>query len=347
MEEIQVKSARKKKILLVSLLIVLVLVIGGFTYYWLIYKNNLAKQTNLGTDETADWPSYQNNIFGYSIKYPKIWQVDEQDLAAVKFSKQGSHDATLGSSSTTLVEILSNSDDNSLKVEDWAENSLKNQKAPLSETLIGGKVAVLANINLDGLKIQEGFLIADEIRYQLKQIDSTQTTYDYFTQMLKSFKLIAIKQDNSQSTNVTTDILSQTYTDEKYGLSMKYPKDWYSQDLGNANDGQTLTQIGFAPNNLDKNVFLIKITNRSLDNEITLYKAGLDPGEISSEQDSAVGGKSGKKVISLTGSIETVAIFIDRNNKTYIFIGESKNRAADYQLYYNEMVASINFLTWR
>lgn len=346
----QDRSVKKKKIIIISIIFVLVLIIGGLFYYFLIYRNAKSKATNLNIDETADWETFENKTYGYSIKYTKDWQVDEKDVAQVKFTQRGNQDATLGNSLNTLVEIQSSTiDDKSLKTEDWANDTLKGETYTLSETLIGGKLSILANINTltvtqKDVQIQDGFLIADDMKYQFRQVDSNKTTYDNFNKMLKSFKLIAKEEDTGHSSNLTTEDLPQTYTDEEFGISIKYPKDWFTKDLGSEGNSFILNQVGFSENNTDKVLFEIKITNRSIDEEISAYKANFTASEILSEQDTSITGFGGKKIISLKDGIEGTAIFINKNNRIYMFIGEDKNSNSSYQLYYDKMIESIKFL---
>lgn len=344
------RSVKKKKIIIISIIFSLVLIIGALFYYFLVYRNAHSKSMNSNIDETADWQFFENKIYGYSIKYPKDWQVNEKDLADVKFTQKGNQDATLGNSLNTLVEIQTGTiDDKSLKTEEWANDILKGETYTLSETLIGGKQAILANINSlsvtqKDIQVQDGFLIADEIKYLFKQVDSTKTTYDNFNKMLKSFKLIAKEKATNSSSNLGQEVLPQTYTDEEFGVSIKYPKNWFTKDLGNEGSSSILSQVGFSENHTDEVLFKIKITNRNLDEEVVLYKAGFTSSEITSEQDTTIEGFTGKKIISLKGGVEETAIIINKNGKIYMFIGENKNDNSDYQLYYDQMIDSVRFI---
>ena len=345
----QDKSVKKKKII-VLIIFILVLITGGLFYYFLIYKNAKSKSTNSNIDETANWETFENKIYGYSIKYPKDWQADEKDLADVKFAQKGNQDATLGNNLSTLVEIFSSTiDDKSLKTEAWANDVLKGETYTFSETLIGGKLSILANIKSlsvtqKDVQVQDGFLIADDVKYQFRQVDSSKTTYDNFNKMLKSFKLIAKEKDTNSSSNLGEDILPQTYTDEEFGISIKYPKNWFTKDLGNEGSSYILSQVGFSENNTDEVLFDIKITNRNIDEEVASYKAGFVSSEITAEQDANMASFSGKKIISLKEGIEKTAIIINKSGKIYMFIGEDKNTNSSSKLYYDQMIESLKFI---
>jgi len=344
------RSQKKKKIIIISISFILVLIAGAIFYYFYIYQNSKSQITNSNIDETEDWLNFENKLYGYSIKYPKDWQVNEKDLADVKFTQKGNQDATLGNNLNALVEIISSSlDDANLRSEDWAKNYLSKENYSLNEALIGGKQAILANITTlnvtnSDVQIQYGFLIADEIKYIFKQVDSTKSAYDNFNKMIRSFKLIARENNNASSSNLATEILPQTYTNEEFGISIKYPKDWFTNDLGNEGNSFILSQIGFSENNTDKVLFCLKITNRNIDEEIASYKAGFASSEIKTEQDTSIDGYNGKKIISYKDGIEKTAIFINKNGKIYMLIGESKNDNSSYQLYYDQMVESIKFI---
>jgi len=340
-EKTQAKFSNLKWLLVVLVCIIL----GGvaFSYYQFVYKEKKTANPNpTATDETSDWSTFQNSIYGYSIKYPKIWDVDEKDTADVKFSKKAGIDSTLGTSPEIMVEIKATADDGQTKLEDWVKAELKDTKYTPTSTLIGGKEGILATITSDDT--QEVYLVADSTKYHLDQIESSKETVDYFSQMVKTFKLVAKeKSPISQETN-PTDILSQTNTNESFGYSIKYPKDWQTIDLNEGND-HILDQVGFAnqaePDNI---LFAFKVSDRTVDDETTLYKAGFDPSEIEVEKEANLGEYQGKKIVTTKGNVEVAALFLRRNEWTYVISGQAKNPSLDFQLYFDQMISSINFL---
>ncbi len=77
------KSTNNKGIspVAVVIIIVLIIAIGGGFWYFLIRKENVntnsvnitpAANTNTSLD-TTDWQTFQNNTYGYQLKFPKDW----------------------------------------------------------------------------------------------------------------------------------------------------------------------------------------------------------------------------------------------------------------------------------
>ncbi len=336
------EGEKKKEGLIKWLLIALVAVIlagGGFFYYIYIYKKGQPTTTTTSsTDETSTWKTYKNNTYGYSLKYPEGWQVDEKDAADIKFSKK-SKDATLGTDQKILFEVKSKSEENT-KLSDWVKDELKNTPYTFNDSLLGGKVAVTITNSSD--QTQQIFLLADNTKYQLLQAEGTK---EDFNKIAKTFKLIARETSKNSTETTSTDVLTQTFTNENYGYSVKYPEEWVSKDMNATKDENVLDQVGFQPTAASDTItFTIKITGRTVDNEVILYKAGLEPAKLTSETDASLGGYSGKKITSIKDSVETAAIFLKKGDNTFIIIGETKNPSATYKLYFDQMVASIKFI---
>ncbi|OGD57328.1 hypothetical protein A2V71_00715 [Candidatus Berkelbacteria bacterium RBG_13_40_8] len=336
-------GAKKKtgalKWLLTSLVIV-VLGAAAFFYYVYIYKKAQPTTTTTpDTSETANWQTYKNTIYGYSLKYPEGWEVDEKDVADVKFSKKPK-DATLASDQKILFEVKSASTGKGTKTADWVKDELKDTPYSAAESLLGGKEAITITQTSD--QTQEVFLIADDTKYRLLQAEGTK---EDFGKIVKTFKLIARETTKTTNTTTSTDILSQTYTNENYGYSVKYPGEWVAKDMNATKEEHVLDQIGFQPTAASDTIaFSVKVTDRTVDNEVTLYKAGLDTAKLTAEIDASLGGYSGKKITSIKGSVETAAIFLQKGGDCYIISGEVKNPAATYKLYFDQMVASFQFI---
>lgn len=320
-------------------LVVVILAAGGFFYYIYIYKKGQPTTTTTTTsDETSTWKTHKNTTYGYSLKYPADWQVDEKDVADVKFSKK-SKDATLGTDKI-LFEVKSGVAEENTKLADWVKDELKDTPFTSSDSLLGGKVAVTITNTSDDT--QQIFLIADNTKYRLLQAEGTK---EEFIQIAKTFKLIAKETSKTTTKTSSTDVLTQTYTNENYGYSVKYPEEWVSKDMNATKEENVYDQVGFQPTAASDTItFSIKITNRTVDNEVILYKAGLDTAKLVAETDASLGGYSGKKITSIKGSVETATIFLKKGDNTFIIIGETKNPSATYKLYFDQMVASIRFI---
>ena len=73
-------------------------------------------------DEIANWQTYRNEEYGFEIKYPQDWQVNNL-TSEIKISKSGS-----------FLEIVENKNDNNLTLDEWFKE----------ETIINGRPTVKA-----------------------------------------------------------------------------------------------------------------------------------------------------------------------------------------------------------
>lgn len=314
-EEEKSKSNRLKWILFGTL--TAVLMVSTVVYYFYVYRQTSTKTTEV-TDDTQNWETYKNGTYGYSLKYDKTWQLNDSDDADVKFNFKTSGDPTLATEKLYL-EVLSS-------------NTSESYDSKMKEKyLIAGK---------EGRKTTENgknaiILIADATKYMLLQNDLDEKT---FLIAARSFKLISKNPESATSSSSSKDsvsqsILPQTYTNDSYFYLVKYPKEWLDLDMNSSKETFFLDQIGFKPISADSSLFIIKVSNRTLKEEISFYKSNLD-GTITTETTNSI--------ISKKGDIETSANFKENKGKVYIISGESID--PKYKLFYSDMYQSFKLL---
>jgi hypothetical protein len=311
---------------------VAVVVVAGFLYYYFYIKKGATSLSITTADQTADWETYENKVFGYSIKYDKTWQLSDEDDADVNFLQEQNPDPTLAGPQKTILEIKSSSAPTA-SYDDWFnELSLKSSKS--QSFIVGGK---------DGREIIQGskaqiFLIADSLRYQIIEQDAT--TKD-FLKAVKTFTLIVPTVSQTPASSSSKEvILAQTYTNETYYYLIKYPSNWTVSAAASL-PAHVLDEEDF--NSLTDNLtfFYVQVTDQNLNDEIKSYKDALGTQQIIQELSTTVAGATGTKIVTKVGDLENTATFLVKNNKTYVLWGKSKD--SQYQLYYSQMVASMEF----
>ncbi len=149
-----------------------------------------ASTTELKKDKTSeidasDWKVYQNEVYGYEIKYPSEWSYEISKTGFVEFHDDGKKYYYEGSE-LYLIGISVKDIINSFSLEGWI--SLKNQR--------GGRVV---NVKIDNINAVQGedYLAKTVIidfknkRYMITKpnIDSEEIDY-IFNGILNSFKFI-------------------------------------------------------------------------------------------------------------------------------------------------------------
>jgi hypothetical protein len=90
----RMKKNKILKVLIAIGTIGILAIVGYFGYqYFLAPKSQpvVNQSTQKPTDETASWPTYKNDEFGFSVKYPEGWQKKEEDETHIIFSNQSDH----------------------------------------------------------------------------------------------------------------------------------------------------------------------------------------------------------------------------------------------------------------
>lgn len=336
------KSRSFKWILIIAVSIVIFL--GAIAYYFYIYKSSTGTKVSEPQNTTGDWATYTNNIYGFSLEYPKKWLIDEKDQADIKFNRQIAGDATLQTQPPVMAEVKGAILENNQEISDWISKELSNKVINSKEYIIGGKQGILiTKKNENQAESLEVFLIADLVKYRLIQGEASK---DDFNKLSESFKLVAKVDLNEtkKSQNTTTSDLTQTFTNEKYGISIKYPTDWVANDETSI-ESQILLRENFTPKeSATTKLFEFKVSTRSVADELAIYKAQIADQTITTDSPAKIGSINATKITSTKNQIETTAYLTKHGEYVYIIIGQSKNPNSKYSLYFDQMISSVNFL---
>jgi len=193
-----------------GIVIILIVFIAGGIFAWQ-YFGVPGEEVK---DETADWKTYENEEYGFEVKYPADWMVDEKtyntmkQLYIVSFSNQQELEGgrvEIDIQTTKASSVL-----------DWAQEAYG---SPLEE------IRLKEGITGQQFKEEEGIftaLLKDDFLYQfiLKQEPRKSEIETTYNQMLSTFRFIGADE--------TADW--QTYRNEEYGLEIKYPVDFFFEE---------------------------------------------------------------------------------------------------------------------
>ncbi|KKR02565.1 MAG: hypothetical protein UT29_C0001G0045 [Candidatus Yanofskybacteria bacterium GW2011_GWA1_39_13] len=197
-------------------IVVGLLVLGGVAYGIWWWGN---KSSQFATDETSNWKTYTNILYGYSISYPPNYLITTTDYC-------GNDGCELRQPTSSSYEVT---------IERPTEASVSNEAK---------RDVLMISLNKKG---QEYFSVAPGERsldfggYQAKIVEG-------IAGELQTKSLVIDRKDyifhisadyNQNNGGVSFDILStfrfidsadtstwQTYHNEEYGFEFKYPKDW-------------------------------------------------------------------------------------------------------------------------
>ncbi len=185
-------------------------------------------------DPTAEWQTYVNEEYGYSIKYPQEVTVttdDVQDLVSFKFPEEGKWVADLSVRHYQNPEGLN---PQAFYQKSFNEGKLEAEKKnwpPPPEPL---KSETIKIDNLEGFQVRNSAYEAYQRTTYLGQGETMVAISFYdenpndpaqekhlasFNLMLSTFKFL----DQNQTDETAN---WETFSDEKYGFAIKYPSDW-------------------------------------------------------------------------------------------------------------------------
>ncbi len=228
------KPKQSNRRLFTVVLIFIILIFAGLAYFT-FSKNQIKTQASAvivnlpQADNTADWKTYANDKYGYSIKYPNNWYVFDKDPTEVKIQPDQELTAdelqTQGTDLTYLKAI-------NIEVKDSGTQTLADLITAAYPTYIYTKEAVQID-GQDGFKVKTGCLANDCARtdifvifnnrlYRFKQNQSLDS--DVFDKMVSTIKLTQTIQSS-----ISNLVDLKTYTNQDLKFEFKYPALW--QDL--------------------------------------------------------------------------------------------------------------------
>lgn len=184
------------------LVVVLVAVIAGggiLAYQYLWQSEPETPPVQPPTDETANWLTYKNEYYGYEIKYPQDWGVDETVQEAVALFEFGQ--------SPVYVSIYSNPQQ--ISVDQWIEDKEKTDYWHVKnkdQISIGGLEGIKL-IHENGVSFIEVFVSREKLIYEIS-IASGSSDISIFNKMLSTFEFI---ERQSESTKVLSPNGGETW----------------------------------------------------------------------------------------------------------------------------------------
>ncbi len=240
---------------LAPILIILLIAaaIGGYLVY--SGKINTSKKQVVQTpkvDDTANWKTYTNNIYGYTLKYPSEWEY--------KFGKGNKAQIIFGSSP---VELRTDVPGFLISVSETIEQPLikedgRNRVTETKQITIGGQSGEQAMINDAG---------SGEVSYIQSAVAYNGKTYYFnihdfnkkpvYDQMISTFKFL----DQNQADGTAN---WKTYINQSLGFNISYPNNWEVDD-------SNLSNIYiYSPNKAkDNQKFYINIQTESTNKDFT------------------------------------------------------------------------------
>lgn len=279
-----------------GVIIILIVAITAGMFVWLSQKNNpIETQTQMvkvnsdknqkikAIDETANWKTYQNNQYGYELKYPADWKITTMgNVDPATFSAPDFESPDCSNSEAKICDRLSVGNIHKAENNETIESDISlntNDKVITKKTIkISGEDASFVEYYQAnyGRKDGKSGLVRQEIKtmhqgtvYRIyvdeynADINKIKTSADWenkavFEAIITSFKFL------DANDNQTAD--RKTYRNEKYGFSIQLPIEWKSYS---EYDGKILAN---SPDKFDSNPTILTGTPPKLDFQISLIE---------------------------------------------------------------------------
>jgi len=226
------------------LVIFIIVVLAGAGFFWYYFfgpgktsgTTTTTPATTTTTDETADWKTYKNDTYGYSIKYPTTIQYKEEEKSVI-FSE------TSKTNGPSVLTITLDTVQNNQTLDQIIQNKTTDKSFSNSQKTTLDSKPAYEGIGLGSVSTYDIYSVNGNYVYNLSFATNNKDTLADLksglstTQknMLKTFKFTS----TSTSTTTSTDL---TYTNSTYGLTMTFPAAWKGYKFKEANlEGATIT----------------------------------------------------------------------------------------------------------
>lgn len=305
-------------------------------------------------DPTANWKTYIDTVYNYSIKYPPDWYhrptPTEGFGGVATFANYDPEEASKEVGRPVpedKIKIQIGVSIHSLKsgqtLREWLDEKEKEEEGmsqleviSYSEIIIGENIeAIQKTITIGGASIQTIYFTRDSEVYFISGSSSSLTTFSStFNLMLSTFRFLEVSETQNW----------KTYTNTRDGYSIKYPKEWfleegvglvkfYNQDSNIHKFERTReTSPGVLDYPKEDFIFDINVIDNVIPGPDLAQKSTIEIGELDGAKGILTGGE-GEKI--LMG-------YVIKDGKTYMFYGRPAD--SNYKDDFNLMLSTFSFL---
>ncbi|MBM3282832.1 hypothetical protein FJY90_01135 [Candidatus Gottesmanbacteria bacterium] len=205
--------------------------------------------TQAAKDETANWKTYKNTKYGYSIKYPDGWeylevpnQTYQSMIDQTWFSDVGWPPPQTGARAPIIIDYSKENPEINYQPEYY--DNYKKENITVGDSLSAVKIS---GYNKEGLMNETIVILPVEGKnYKFLSFlpsfeqEENKNYNTVLNLMLSTFKFL----DQAQ-TDVTTNW--KTYINQDFGFSIKYPPHWFFKDKEYLEEGYKMVRLGNFP----------------------------------------------------------------------------------------------------
>ncbi len=307
-------------------------------------------------DETANWQTYSNSALGYSIKFPVDWTIsakggaDINTFPAPVISSPCNYEENQRCSQIFIETGVYDPDDPTTKFE---PNFIINLSGPNPDKITNKTTTKLdteeatefeyfqSNYGSNGRLLHVLVAVHQNTKYTITYEESQkdlliQTKDDWqnkkvFDQILSTFKFL----DETSASDTTN---WQTYTNQKYGFSLKYPPDWRYKEQEATSAAQ---EIWFGTGN-EENLVTLYVNK---DKYLSMTKNGklVTCQERGGEEITVGGNKAWKESVAGGQNPAQDWVCFEKNNRAYEF-QHVYSTLSDSKRIFDQILSTFKFL---
>jgi len=224
-----------KKVLFILIPIILICgIIAGGIYYYQAQKTKKQTVNTVATkeenkNEVANWQTYTDTEYGYSFQYPANTAVNKSQDGKITISDiasgYGLYSVSAEKATKSLENYANDEINNFVGMQRPSGVPIAKSEVNVADITVGSQPAKKITVNNFG---DRGNEIVDVIytnsngdNILLKLWGDTSYT-DFNTTFLNSFEFLSKTNSKDETANW------QTYTNQRYGYSIKYPANWFA-----------------------------------------------------------------------------------------------------------------------